>query len=161
MSPLGFGIGKGLGFFRKFRLGFTYSGFNISLAVDGIVGNSTNPPNSSAEQTTMRNDHNAGGTATFSPGIPYNRLDVVYGNMANGQLGNPNSGAVLSINGTTVTANGPYGSAPYNSVYHKIYVTTTPGTLNSIGISPGVSGSHESGIYEIYIDNVPLTATLA
>jgi hypothetical protein len=162
MSPLAFGLGSSRAFGigrKKVSIGFRYSGFNISLAVNGVFGDSTNPPNTSAEQTQMRNDHNAGGTATFSPGVPYSTLEIIYGNMSNGSLGNPAGGAVLSINGSAISATGTYGTSPYNATYHKRYFTSTPGTLNSIGISNGVSGSHESGIYEILIDGTVLTAT--
>lgn len=119
---------------------YTYTGASTYLnqALDGIFGNGTAT--------------DAAYTATFTTPIPYNTLSVVYGNMANGQLGNPASGAVLSINGSTVSATGTYGVSPYSSSYTKIYTTNTPGTLSTIGMSAGVGGSHQTGIYEIYIN---------
>jgi len=101
---------------------------------------------------------NVGGTATFSTGISYTTLRVIYGNMANGQLGNSASGAVLSINGSSVTAAGTYGQNGYPSNYIKYYDASN-GTLNSVGISAGVSGSHESHIVAIIIDGSKLLAT--
>ena len=122
------------------------NGLNINRAVDGVIANSS---------TT-----NLAGTVTFATGISYNNLLVVYGNMANGSLGNPASGATLSVNGSNVTATGTYGLNGYSSSYTKYYETNTPGTLNSVGITAGVGGSHESGIYEIYVNNSPLLASL-
>jgi hypothetical protein len=117
----------------------TYTGYNL--------GNATN---------TNCGDANAGyngtGTATFTPGIAYNSLTVYYGNMPNGSLGNPSTGAVLYINGSGVGANGVTGDCGYNSNYIKYFTTNTPGTLNSIGVSAPVSGSFDSGIYEIIIN---------
>lgn len=101
---------------------------------------------------------NVGGTATFTTGIPYTSLRVIYGNMANGQLGNAASGAVLSINGSAVSANGTYGLNGYSTTYIKYYDASN-GTLNSIGISAGVGGSHESHIAAIIIDGSKLLAT--
>ena len=101
---------------------------------------------------------NVGGTATFGTGIPYTTLRVVYGNMANGSLGNSASGATLSINGSNVSATGTYGLNGYPSNYIKYYDASN-GTLNSIGISAGVGGSHESHIAAIIIDGNKLLAT--
>jgi hypothetical protein len=118
----------------------TYTGASnyLDKALDGIFGNSST--------------QNVAYTATFTTPIPYNSLSVVYGNMANSSLGNPASGAVLSVNGSTVSATSTYGVSPYTTTYHKIYTTNTPGTLTSLGMSAGVGGSHESGIYEVYVN---------
>ena len=110
----------------------------------GNAGSQSNPPSTA--------------TATFTTGIPYTTLTVVYGNMANGQLGNSNSGATLYINGSGVSAAGTYNQNGYNPSYIKYY-TASNGTLNSIGISAGASGSHESHIAAIIIDGNKLLAT--
>jgi hypothetical protein len=117
----------------------SYTGSSsINQAIDGIFGNSVQTDNAY--------------TVTFNTPIPYNTLTVVYGNMANGQLGNPASGAVLSVNGSTVTATGTYGVSPYTTTYTKQYTTSTPGTLTSLGISAAVSGSHQTGIFEVFVN---------
>ena len=110
----------------------------------GNAGSQPNPPSTA--------------TATFTTGIPYTTLRVIYGNMANGALGNSSSGATLYINGSGVSATGTYGSNGYPSAYIKYYDASN-GTLNSIGISAGVSGSHESHIAAIIIDGNKLLAT--
>jgi len=117
---------------------YTGAGDYLDRALDGIVGNSS---------TT-----NQAYTATFTAPIAYNSLLIVYGNMANGALGNPATGAVLSVNGSAVTATGTYGLNGYSSAYNKYYQTNTPGTLTSLGMSAGVGGSHESGIFEVYVN---------
>ena len=101
---------------------------------------------------------NVGGTATFGTGIPYTTLRVIYGNMANGALGNPSSGATLSINGSAVSATGTYNQNGYNPSYIKYYDASN-GTLNSIGIGAGVSGSHETHIAAIIVDGSKILAT--
>jgi hypothetical protein len=113
---------------------------------------------SSISGSTSGSEGNVGGTATFTTGIPFTTLRVIYGNMANGSLGNPASGAVLSINGSTVSATGTYGTDGYSSSYQKYYDTSS-GTLSSIGISVGVSGSHEAYIFAIIINGTKLNAT--
>lgn len=134
--------------------GYTYTGLALNNA-DGVRGaangTSINVSNAGAQP-------NVGGTATFSPGIPYTTLRVIYGNMANGALGNKDSGATLSVNGSNVTSTGVYGADGYNSSYHKYYDASN-GTLSSIGIGAGVSGSHETGIYAIIVNGVKITAT--
>jgi len=117
----------------------TYTGYNLGNATNTICGDANV-------------GYNGTGTATFTPGIAYNSLTVYYGNMANGSLGNPASGAVLYINGSGVGANGVTGDCGYNSNYVKYFTTNTPGVLNSIGVSAPVGGSHDSGIYEIIIN---------
>jgi hypothetical protein len=117
----------------------TYTGYNLGNATNTICGDSNV-------------GYNGTGTATFTPGIAYNSLTVYYGNMPNGSLGNPSTGAVLYINGSGVGANGVTGDCGYSSNYIKYYTTNTPGTLNSIGVSAPVSGSFDSGIYEIIIN---------
>ncbi len=126
-----------------------YVGYNIESAVDGVFGSSSN----TAGQTQ------AGGTARFITGIPYNTLTVVYGNMSNFNLGNSGSGATLSINGTNVAATGTYGTSPYSASLTKYYTTSTPGTLNSIGITGQVPGDYEAAIFEIIINGSQLVAT--
>ena len=117
----------------------TYTGYNLGNATNTNCGDSNI-------------GYNGTGTATFTPGIAYNSLTVYYGNMANGSLGNPASGATLVINGSGVGANGTTSDCGYPSAYTKFYTTNTPGTLNSIGVSAPVSGSHDSAIYEIIIN---------
>lgn len=134
---------------------YTYTGLALNRtsgggAADGGAVDGTIPSNHAQP--------NVGGTATFTTGIPYTTLRVVYGNMANGQLGNPASGAVLSINGSNVSATGTYGLNGYTTTYNKYYDASN-GTLNSIGISAGVGGSHESILIAIIIDGVKLDAT--
>ena len=110
----------------------------------GNAGSQSNPPSTA--------------TATFTEGIPYTTLRVVYGNMANGSLGNSASGATLSINGSNVSATGTYGLNGYPSNYIKYYDASN-GTLNSIGISAGVGGSHETHIAAIIVDGSKILAT--
>lgn len=157
MSPLGFGLGSSRAFGvgrKKIIVGFTYTGLALNNA-DGIRGaangTSINASNAGAQS-------NIGGTATFNVGIPYTTLRVIYGNMANGQLGNKDSGAVLSINGSNVTSTGVYGTDGYNGIYVKYYDASN-GVLNSIGIGPGISGSHETIIAAIIINGTKLIAT--
>ena len=137
-TPNGFQLSEG---------GLKYSGFPADAALDGT-----------AVSVFKEVNFNPGGTLNFSAPIPYNTLEIHYGNMANGQLGNPASGAVLSVNGTNVTAQ-TVGSSPYNSSYTKIYSTSTPGTLSSLSISAGISGSHESRLHKVIINGSPLYAT--
>ena len=134
----------------------TYTGYALNRSA-------ANGGGGAADGGTVQNGNagsqsNVGGTATFTEGIPYTSLRVVYGNMANGQLGNPASGAVLYINGSGVSASGTYGLNGYPSNYIKYYDASN-GTLNSIGISAGVGGSHESHIAAIIIDGSKLLAT--
>jgi hypothetical protein len=117
----------------------TYTGMNLGNATNTVCGDANN-------------GYNGTGTATFTPGIAYNSLTVYYGNMANGNLGNPASGATLYINGSPVGATGTTSACGYNPSYTKYYTTNTPGTLNSIGVSPPQSGSHDSNIFEIIIN---------
>ena len=131
-----------------------YTGYALNN-LDGVRGaangTSINASNSGSQA-------NVGGTATFTTGIPFTTLRVIYGNMANGSLGNPAGGAVLSINGSAIGATGTYGTDGYSSSYTKYYDTSS-GTLNSIGISAGVGGSHETVISAIIINGTKLTAT--
>ena len=117
----------------------TYTGMNLGNATNTVCGDANI-------------GYNGTGTATFTPGIAYNSLTVYYGNMANGNLGNPASGATLYINGSPVGATGTTSACGYNPSYTKYYTTNTPGTLNSIGVSPPQSGSHDSNIFEIIIN---------
>ena len=117
----------------------TYTGMNLGNATNTVCGDANI-------------GYNGTGTATFTPGIAYNSLTVYYGNMANGNLGNPASGTTLYINGSPVGATGTTSACGYNSNYTKYYTTNTPGTLNSIGVSPPQSGSHDSNIFEIIIN---------
>jgi hypothetical protein len=109
------------------------------------------------DYNTGKSQPNTAGTATFSSGIPYSTLQVIFGDAANGQLGTV-SGAQLSINGSTVTAQGMISSNGYNGSYHMSY-TASNGTLNSIGISGGQIGSHQAYIFAIIIDGSMLNAT--
>tara|TARA_R110001606_G_scaffold47644_3_gene121392 strand:- start:62 stop:574 length:513 start_codon:yes stop_codon:yes gene_type:complete len=157
MSPLlGVqGSGGGLGYLAGGGLILpVYTGYALNKT-DNTKGAANG---SSISASTSGSQGNVGGTATFTTGIPFTTLRVIYGNMANGQLGNPSSGAVLSINGNSVSAAGTYGTDGYNSSYAKYYDTSS-GTLNSIGISAGVSGSHEAYIFAIIINGTKLNAT--
>lgn len=133
---------------------YTYTG--LALNKNNGLGGAANGTSIIASNGSAK--PNDGGTATFDVGIPYTTLRVIYGNMSNSGLGNKDTGAVLSINGSPVVATGTYGSDGYSSSYNKYYDATN-GTLNSIGIGPGVAGSHETAIYAIIIDGVKLTAT--
>jgi hypothetical protein len=163
MSPLlsrlglgrsGFGFSKKSGDTSLSLPAYTYTGLALNN-LDGVRGaangTSINASNSGAQS-------NVGGTATFSSGIPYTTLRVIYGNMANGQLGNKDSGATLAINGSNVTSTGVYGNDGYNASYVKYYDASN-GTLNSIGIGAGVGGSHETVIAAIIINGTKLNAT--
>jgi len=132
----------------------TYTGFALNNA-DGVRGAANG---TSINASNAGSQSNVGGTATFSSGIPYTTLRVIYGNMANGALGNKDSGATLSVNGSNVTSTGTYGTDGYSSSYTKYYDASN-GTLNSIGISAGVGGSHETYIGAIIINGVKITAT--
>jgi hypothetical protein len=132
----------------------SYTGYELNNA-DGVRG-AANGTSINASNSGSRS--NTGGTATFTTGVPFTTLRVIYGNMANGALGNPSSGAQLYINGGAVGATGTYGSDGYSGSYHKYYDTSN-GTLNSIGISAGASGSHESVINAIIINGSKLNAT--
>jgi hypothetical protein len=148
-SNFGFGKKKSGG-----ASGYTYTGLalNNSNGIQGAAnGTSINASNAGAQS-------NIGGTATFSSGIPYTTLRVIYGNMANGALGDKNSGATLAINGSNVTSTGVYGNDGYNASYVKYYDASN-GTLNSIGIGAGVGGSHETVIAAIIVNGVKITAT--
>ena len=157
LSRLGdssFGFGKKKGGGGAVASGYTYTGLalNNSNGIQGAAnGTSINASNSGAQS-------NVGGTATFSSGIPYTTLRVIYGNMANGALGDKNSGATLAINGSNVTSTGVYGNDGYSASYVKYYDASN-GTLNSIGIGAGVSGSHETVIAAIIVNGVKITAT--
>ena len=139
---------------------------DTSLSIPAYTGyalNNINGVNGAANGTSINASNsgsqgNVGGTATFTTGIPFTTLRVIYGNMANGSLGNPAGGAVLSINGSAIGATGTYGTDGYSSSYHKYYDTSS-GTLSSIGISAGVGGSHEAYIFAIIINGTKLTAT--
>lgn len=110
------------------------------------------------DYNTGRSQPNTAGTATFSSGIAYSTLQVIFGDAANGQLGSV-SGAQLSINGSVVTAQAmSNGDGGYSTSYHMIY-SASNGTLNSIGISAGVGGSHQAYIFAIIIDGKMLNAT--
>ena len=149
------GSGGGLGFLAgRGRLMYMYTGYALNNA-DGIRGAANGTSFNASNAGSLPN---TGGTATFTVGVPFTTLRVIYGNMANGSLGNPANGAVLYINGSSVSANGTYGSDGYNASYHKYYDTSN-GTLNSIGINAGVGGSHETGIYAIIIDGTKLNAS--
>ena len=153
MLGMGGGIARARG---ATVVSYTYTG----LALNRSAGNGGG---GAADGGTVQSGNagaqsNVGGTATFGTGIPYTTLRVVYGNMANGSLGNSSSGAVLSINGSNVSATGTYGLNGYPSNYIKYYDASN-GTLNSIGISAGVSGSHESHIAAIIVDGSKILAT--
>lgn len=109
------------------------------------------------DYNTGRSQPNTAGTATFTSGVAYTSLQVIFGDARNGQLGTV-SGAQLSINGSTVTAQGMISSNGYNGSYHMSY-TASNGTLNSIGIDAGQGGSHQSYIFAIIIDGSMLNAT--
>jgi hypothetical protein len=113
---------------------------------------------SSISASTSGSEGNVGGTATFTTGVPFTTLRVIYGNMSNFSLGNPAGGAVLYINWSAVGATGTYGTDGYSSSYTKYYDTSSS-TLNSIGISAGVGGSHEAYIWAIIINGTKLNAT--
>ena len=137
-----------------FSSSYTYTGY----ALNNSSGGGAADGGSYAQAGGNNGQGDVGGTATFNTGIPYTNLRVLYGNMANGQLGNDSSGAILYVNGSAVSANGTYGSDGYNSSYIKRYDATN-GTLNSIGIQAAVSGSFGSAIYAIIIDGSKLLAT--
>ena len=153
MLGMGGGIARARG---ATVVSYTYTG----LALNRSAGNGGG---GAADGGTVQSGNagaqpNVGGTATFTTGIPYTTLRVVYGNMANGSLGNSASGAVLSINGSNVSATGTYGLNGYPSNYIKYYDASN-GTLNSIGISAGVGGSHETHIAAIIVDGSKILAT--
>ena len=156
MSPLlGLqGSGGGLGYLAGGLILPVYTGYALNKT-DNTRGAANG---SSISNSTSGGQGNVGGTATFTTGIPFTTLRVLYGNMANGQLGNTSSGGTLSINGSSVSAAGTYGNDGYNSSYHKYYDASN-GTLNSIGISDDVSGSYETQINAIIIDGTKLNAT--
>ena len=139
-----------------FSSAYVYTGYALNRSAANGGGGAAD--GGTVQAGNAGSQSNVGGTATFTTGIPYTTLRVVYGNMANGQLGNPASGAVLSINGSNVSATGTYGLNGYPSNYIKYYDASN-GTLNSIGISAGVGGSHESHIAAIIIDGNKLLAT--
>jgi hypothetical protein len=115
-----------------------HTGLNLYPILDGRIASSGTADNA---------------TATFTTPISYSKLVVYYGNMANGQLGNPASGATLFINGSSVSATGTSGLYGYDSRFTKVYSTSTPGTLSSIGISAAVSGSYGADIKQIWVDD--------
>ena len=159
MSPFTGMSGFGGGFI-KFKapgsVAYPYTGYALNRSAANGGGGAAD--GGTVAHGQVGSQPNVGGTATFTTGIPYTTLRVIYGNMANGQLGNPASGAVLTINGSNVSATGTYGQDGYPSAYIKYYDASN-GTLNSIGISAGVGGSHESGISAIIIDGTKLLAT--
>ena len=135
---------------------YTYTGYALNRSAGNGGGGAAD--GGTVQSGNAGAQPNVGGTATFSTGIAYSTLRVVYGNMANGQLGNSASGAVLSINGSNVTAAGTYSSNGYSATYIKYYDASN-GTLNSIGISAGVGGSHESHIAAIIVDGSKIWAS--
>ena len=137
-----------------FSSSYTYTGY----ALNNSAGGGAADGGSYAQAGGNNGQGDVGGTATFNVGIPYTTLRVLYGNMANGQLGNSASGAVLSINGSNVSATGTYNQDGYNPSYVKYYDASN-GTLSSIGIQAAVSGSFGSAIYAIIIDSSKLLAT--
>lgn len=137
-----------------FSSGYTYTGY----ALNNSGGGGAADGGSITAAGGNNGQGNVGGTATFNVGIPYTTLRVLYGNMANGQLGNSGSGATLYINGSGVSAAGTYNQNGYNPSYIKYYDASN-GTLSSIGISAAVSGSHDSAIYAIIVDGSKLLAT--
>ena len=137
-----------------FSSSYTYTGY----ALNNSSGGGAADGGSYAQAGGNNGQGDVGGTATFNVGIPYTTLRVLYGNMANGQLGNSASGAVLSINGSNVSATGTYNQDGYNPSYVKYYDASN-GTLSSIGIQAAVSGSFGSAIYAIIIDSSKLLAT--
>ena len=139
-----------------FFIGYVYTGYALNRSAGNGGGGAAD--GGTVQSGNAGSQSNVGGTATFTEGIPYTTLRVVYGNMANGALGNSSSGAVLSINGSNVSATGTYNQNSYNPSYIKYYDASN-GTLNSIGISAGVGGSHESHIAAIIVDGNKLLAT--
>ena len=137
-----------------FSSSYTYTGYKLNNSSGGGAADG----GSYAQAGGNNGQGDVGGTATFNVGIPYTTLRVLYGNMANGQLGNSASGAVLSINGSNVSATGTYNQDGYNPSYIKYYDASN-GTLSSIGIQAAVSGSFGSAIYAIIIDSSKLLAT--
>jgi hypothetical protein len=133
---------------------YSYTGLALNNS-DGVRGAANGTPISASNGISQAN---VGGTATFPIGIPYSTLRVIYGDMANGNLGNKDGGAVLSINGSNVTSTATIGTDGYNAAYSKYYDASN-GILNSIGISAGVSGSHQAFIFAIIVDGIKITAT--
>ena len=137
---------------------YTYTGYALNRSAGNGGGGAADGGTVQSGNAGSQSNPPSTATATFGTGIAYTTLRVVYGNMANGQLGNSASGATLYINGSGVTAAGTYSSNGYNASYIKYYDASN-GTLNSIGISAGVSGSHESHIAAIILDGSKLLAT--
>ena len=120
---------------------YQFTGLDISSLFNNAYGSGGSP---------------AGGTATFTNPIPYNTLEIMYGNMANGSFGVITSGATLSVNGSTVAATSLAPSPPFDQRFAKSYFTNTPGTLTSVGISADVSGSYQSQLLAILVNGVVL-----
>mgnify|MGYP001180442953 FL=1 len=155
MLGMGGGIARARG---ATVVSYTYTGYALNRSAGNGGGGAADGGTVQSGNAGSQSNPPSTATATFTTGIPYTTLRVVYGNMANGALGNPSSGATLYINGSGVSAAGTYSSNGYNASYIKYYDASN-GTLNSIGISAGVSGSHESHIAAIIIDGNKLLAT--
>ena len=137
-----------------FSSSYTYTGY----ALNNSSGGGAADGGSYAQAGGNNGQGDVGGTATFNVGIPYTTLRVLYGNMANGQLGNSASGAVLSINGSNVSATGTYNQDGYNPVTLSIMMLLME-LWAQLEFKQAVSGSFGSAIYAIIIDSSKLLAT--
>jgi hypothetical protein len=88
--------------------------------------------------------------------MSYSSIVVIYGNIANGNLGDWSGlHSTLYINGVGVAATSSV-APPFSQTYSVNYTSTIPGVLQSIGVSPGVTYQYESNICQILLDGQPL-----
>jgi len=111
-------------------------------------------------------------TTTFTPAIHYDSMQVLFGNTGNGNHGNMEVGALLSINGAVVTATklasdtipmltaddmASYsGTGMYDNRWGpKVYTAPGPGSLSSIAVSCASTCAAEVKFYLLVLNGFP------